>query len=30
MWLGKRVGDVQWPEWGVAIEGDFAAIQQYV
>jgi CRISPR-associated protein Csm1 len=30
VWLGKRAGEVAWPESGIAIEGDFAGIQQYV
>jgi CRISPR/Cas system-associated protein Cas10 (large subunit of type III CRISPR-Cas system) len=30
VWLGKRAGEVAWPQRGVAIEGDFAGFQQYV
>ena len=30
MWLGNQPSDVQWPDCGIAIEGDFAGIQQYV
>ena len=30
MWLGSKPSDLAWPERGIAIEGDFAGIQQYV